>query len=71
MTPLNYDSSALMSAYNYARAWTRAIGAPDDKRVNRAFGYLQAGNAAEKWEEYETTATTCACPDFRIRQIAC
>lgn len=67
----HYDSSALMSAYNYAKAWTRATSASDDKRVDRAFGYLQGGSAAEKWEEYGTTAISCGCPDYRVRQLAC
>lgn len=70
-----YNPSALMSAYNYAKAWARRTGLTTTDRVDRAFGYLMSGEAAEKWSEYGTDGKgrswTCLCPDRQYRGSLC
>lgn len=70
-TKPHYNPSALMSAYNYAKHWSRRMGATDTRRVDSAFGYLQTGAALEKWKEYNTTVGDCECPDHRVRGFRC
>lgn len=57
-----FTKSELFSWYNRARAAARQ-GKIEAKRVNRALGYLQSGQAQTKWAEYHTTTTFCGCPD--------
>lgn len=56
--------SQIFGVYNKARAAAKA-GKLDEKRVNRALGYLLSGQAASKWAEYNTTVKFCGCPDHR------
>ncbi|KKM08256.1 hypothetical protein LCGC14_1725720 [marine sediment metagenome] len=71
MGKAHYNPSALMSAYNYARHWAKRTGLTDTSRVDRAFGYLQTGEAMGKWREYNTTVRDCNCPDRRVRGNRC
>lgn len=61
--------SEIFSVYNKARAAARkGIGGLDEKRVNRAFGYLLSG----EFRPYNTTIKKCDCPDaIRNPGIVC
>lgn len=71
MSEKNYNPSALMSAYNYAKHYGTRSGMFDSKRVDRALGYLMSGAAVEKWDQYETAIKYCRCPDSQIRGMIC
>ena len=66
-----YNPSILMSAFNFAKTWARSSGLSTIDRVDRAFGYLQSGQASTKWDEYETTLESCGCRDREIRHLFC
>lgn len=67
----NYNPSAIMSAYNYAKWYGKKSGQFDTKRVDRALGILKSGKLQEKAMEYRTTLKTCDCPDWQYRTIHC
>ena len=63
--------SSLMSAYNDARWFARKTGLMEEKRVNRAWGYIMAGKVREKQKQYGSTLHACRCRDKEIRQMWC
>lgn len=56
--------SRVFSAYNYIRAKAPQSYKP---RINRALGVAQLKTE----RPYQTTLTTCTCPDFYYRGVIC
>ena len=62
--------SQAMTWYNKARQAAKS-GKLDPERVNRAFGLLQAKDGNIRMQKYETTITSCTCPDHARTHKAC
>jgi hypothetical protein len=58
--------SALMIEYNHCK---RGLDSP--KRSDRALALIMSGRMEEKIEQYNTTLTSCECPDMEYRGGYC
>ena len=63
----NFNTSALWSAYNYAKNWARNNPDTEPEYVDRALGMIMAGKYDEKVDQYNTTKDRCHCPTRHVR----